>query len=609
MSLRQAPSRNTAVSRLITSALLLAAIFGSAHDAAAATFTVGNAEIIYSKSKRSKAGGKYWPDGNLGVVANGDGTYDFYGANARKPVQTTGTLLDPGDTKKSVKITNVPKGAYDYLAGGPVFEDPYSGARLMIYHAEIHQKSKKNFYSVLGLAVSTDPEHREFRDLGTIIRPNLPSGLAEVGGGSFAVVDGHLNVYYKDWLANGLTAEVAVARAPMAELLTNALNGKSTSFTKYYNGAWSQPGIGGLASHLETVNPANSWLSVSYNNYLNQVVLVSSQWSGDGGDLYMATSSDGVNFSDRQPIAVDPGEQFYPSIIGTGPNPQITGQSFYVYYTDSKKGIWGRWKDAELRRREITLTSPPGPADTNPNPLGYTAEWVDVSNYQDEFQPGTPADGWTYAWNSKGKKGKSKYYVPLTWSDQAQAYNTTGLETMTPNPKSHKDDFLQLALDAGHPGKPKYLPVIGYTIQPEDGLGFYRIADSSIQKANDFLIKKEDGLDVTVYVNDTLIGTGQGVLTDGLLSNFDMTLGTLNVGDTIWLTIDPLKNNYDDAFTNFDFTLQKLVYSQYLQMHAPLMAFSTQFTQSANVPEPTAAALILPLLLAAARTKRVSRDP
>jgi hypothetical protein len=209
----------------------------------------------------------------------------------------------------------------------------------MVYHAEIHQKSKKNFYSVLGLAISTDSEGRTFRDLGTIISSNKPSGLAEVGGGSFAIVDGHFNVYYKDWLADGNTAEVAVARAPMAQLMTNALNGQGTAFTKYHNGGWSQPGLGGLASHLETVNPANSWLSVSYNEYLNQVVLVSSQWSGDGGDLYMATSHDGVNFSPRQPIAVDAGEQFYPSIVGAGPNPQVTGSWFFVYYTDSKKGI------------------------------------------------------------------------------------------------------------------------------------------------------------------------------------------------------------------------------------------------------------------------------
>src|SRR5262249_12966096 len=150
----------------------------------------------------------------------------------------------------------------------------------------------------------------------------------------------------------------AVARASMVDIMTNALSGRSTSFTKYYNGGWTEPGLGGKAAYLETSNAANSWLSVSYNDYLNQVVLVSSQWSGDGGDLYYATSSDGVNFSPRQPLAVDPGEQFYPTIIGSGADPTHSGQSFYVYYTDSQKGQWGRWKDAQLRRRTLTITSP-----------------------------------------------------------------------------------------------------------------------------------------------------------------------------------------------------------------------------------------------------------
>jgi len=136
----------------------------------------------------------------IGVVANGNGTYDFYGANSSKSVLTTGTLDDPGATKKSVSITGVPKKTFSYLAGGPVYEDPYSGARLMLYHAEQGGKGK-SFYSMLGMAISTDPAHRQFRDLGVIIKPTLSSGNAEVGGGSFAIINGYLNVYFTDWTA------------------------------------------------------------------------------------------------------------------------------------------------------------------------------------------------------------------------------------------------------------------------------------------------------------------------------------------------------------------------------------------------------------------------
>ena len=61
-----------------------------------------------------------------------------------------------------------------------------------------------------------------------------------------------------------------------------------------------------------------------------------------------------------------PGEQFYPSLVGTGANPQITGQSFYVYYTDSKKGAWNRWGDAQIARRAITINPLVPPVVTPP---------------------------------------------------------------------------------------------------------------------------------------------------------------------------------------------------------------------------------------------------
>ena len=542
-------------------ALALAVILGEASAAPAAEISVGAPQLIYTKSQRKSAGGTNWPDGNLGVVAVGNGIYDFYGANGPKPVMSVGTLDNPGISKQSVSIIGLPKKTFDYVSGGPVFEDPYSGARLMVYHAEV-QKSSKNFYSMLGLAISTDPSGQTFRDLGIVVQPNLPSGAAEVGGGSFAVVNGYFNIYYKDWLADGTTSEVAVARAPMADLISNAILGKSTAFTKYYNGSFSQPGLGGKSSYLEPLNPANSWLSVSYNDYFGKLMMVSSQWSGDGGDLYYTTSPDGIHWAPRQPLAVDPGEQFYPSIVGTGNDPTHSGQSFYVYYTDSAKGAWSRWSDAQLLRRQITINSPDQSATGTLNGgLGYSAEWESVSGFQADFQNGAPKLGWKYAWDPSGKVGKSSAYSSLIWSNTAQAYNTTGGATTVPSgKKGHHDDYLSLSAIGGSPGNPKYLPMAGYTIQADDGAGLYRITDSSIQKANNTLFPKEDGLQVLVYVNDTLIGSGYNVSPDGTLASFDQSLGVLNVGDTVWVMVDPLKNQLEDSFINFDFTIQKLVF-------------------------------------------------
>jgi hypothetical protein len=592
-------SRPTVRARRISTATIAQSVVGAlflvAVDAAhAINIAVGPQEVIYTKSKRISS----WPDGSLGPVPLGNGLYDFYGATGSNSIRTTGTLTTPGSNKKSVKIEGVPKKKFDYLAGGPIYRDPTTGTRIMLYHAEVGGKKKTDFHAYLGLAVATDASGLKFRDLGTIIDANA-RGPAEIGGGAFAVLDGYFNVYFKDWLADGSTSELAVARASLSDVVNNALAGQGTSFNKYYNGGWTEPGLGGKSSYLETSNAANAWTSVSYNDYLDQLVMVSSQWVPDGGDLYMAFSPDGINWSPRQAIAADPGEQFYPTIIGTGPDPTHSDQSFYVYYTDSKKGGWSRWKDAQLIRKAITIdpynSSPVqplgGPGDPGTPPPQTVNDWAFISGHQADFQGGTPSTGWKYAWNPKGKLGKSANYVPLLWSETAQAYNTTGAATQVPGKKSHHDDYLHLTADGGHPGDSKYLPMAGYTIQGDDGAGLYRIADSSILRTDSLLnIKKEDGLQVQVYVNDKQVGAALNVAA-GLLTSFDRELGQLNIGDTVWVMISAMKHQTDDAFSNFDFSLQKWSPVVPNQL-AAVMNFNSGL-QMAAVPEPTSAVLLL----------------
>jgi hypothetical protein len=564
-------------------------ILQACRSAEALDLAIGPKETIYTASQRKAKGLSSWPDGNLGVVANGTGGLDFYGANSGSPVKVTGTLTNPDQSKKSVNISGLPKKTFDYVSGGPVYYDEASGAHLMIYHAEIWGKSAKDYHSMLGMAVSTDPAGLAFKDLGTIVEPNLQKGFAEVGGGSFAILGNYMDVYYRDWGASGGTSELAVARAPISDLISNALSGVATPFSKYYGGSWSQPGRGGMSSPLEVGNPYNSWSAVSYNDYLNQLVMVTSQPAPSGEDLYLASSADGVNWSPRQPIALDPGEQFYPSLIGTGPNPQITGQSFYVYYTDSKKGAFSRWSDAQLARRQITI-DPLAPPVVQPPvvPPPSLTGWAAVSDYASDFRIDSPATGWKYDWNPTGKLGNSATFAPLVWSDVAQAYNTTGGATDVPGKKSHNDDYLTLTASGGHPGQPKYLAIAGYTIQGDDGAGLYRIADSSISKDDSITSKGEDGLQVLVYVNNKQVGTAQAVSTNGQLAHFDLTLGQLNVGDTVWVMVDPLKNQSYDSFMNFDFAIQKSVPQTQLAQ-----AVKMSLVQGPAVPEPETASLLL----------------
>lgn len=331
----------------------------------AQSLLIGEQEEISSFRQRRNRIGRLAPDGSIGVLPARRGRYDFYIPDGPRVVRLTGTLDRPARARRRVQLRGIPNGVFDYVAGGPVFEEPITGARFMIYHAEMRVGGPQMYYSVLGMAVSTHRNGLRFQDLGVIISPNRSIDemihSLDVGGGSFVIVDDHLYVYYRDYLAPWGSAELAVARISMFDLLANTHLGIPLEFEKYYQGEWGEPGIGGRASPLEVGNPSNHWSAVSYNRALGQFVLAVSQWTPDLSDLYIATSPDGLNWTPRQPLDVGPGEQIYPTIIGTEPVPYETGEVFYVYYTESMIGRWYRWEDARFVRRRIEVLPPDNP--------------------------------------------------------------------------------------------------------------------------------------------------------------------------------------------------------------------------------------------------------
>jgi hypothetical protein len=186
----------------------------------------------------------------------------------------------------------------------------------------------------------------------------------------------------------------------------------------------------------------------------------------------------------------------------------------------------------------------------------------------------------------------------LWWSPSAGVYNTTGLATQEYNGKSHNDDYLMLGDGWGHPGRSKYFTIAGYTIQPEDGDGVYRLVNSSIMK-DATKTKGEDGLDLWVYLNDSKLGSMQTVSVDGAVTTFNRDLGQLRVGDTIYVAIGSAKNLNYDLFMNFDFLIEKL-------SPAPGTAAVQSFASLRAVPEPASAAMfsLAAAGLAAAGRKR-----
>jgi len=328
------------------------------------------------------ADGFAWPDTPIGVVKSGD-NYEFFASDGGlhfrqfwqgqwygndkwgSATRAVGTLDNPLGTAPPVDVSIQPNpdpavnpfyASYNYMGGGPVYRVPEgmpgAGNLLMVYHAEINTQHNQSFYSVLGLASSTN-EGTSWTDLGEIIRLNQAyrdelDGF-DIGDPPLAISpDGkYFYIYFRDWLANGtihwgntLTA-FSVARAPISEVFDAAFGAKphAAAFQKYYAGTWGlQPGIGGYSTDLQPNAPYAGELQVAYDSYLKRYVMI----IGEGVLFAYADSPDGLKWT--TPILLKQFESSdintYVMPVGLGDDPHILGKQFYLFYTYGGPDGW-----------------------------------------------------------------------------------------------------------------------------------------------------------------------------------------------------------------------------------------------------------------------------
>ena len=322
-------------------------------------FTTSAPEVVYSRAQLLARGLRYWPDGNLGFVPSDRGKTIFLAANSERSARTIGTLEDPAAsvTATGIDIKGISK-TFAYRAGGPLYRDLDSGMLLMVYHAERHYSGTYAFYSEIGMAASTD-DGRTFHDLGIVLSPHVsPSsrGTVEMGGGTFAIKDGYVYVFFRDTLSPGIDVNLAVARASLEDVVAAAKRGETAQFRKYFGGGFTEPGLAGRSSPLELGNPLNRWMSVTYDTALDRFLIVIDETMGQQRTLLsLIASKDGISWSPRKELVSASGELFYPSMVGAAGNPLATGKTFDVYFTASHN--WrNRWADASLERVAVTLT-------------------------------------------------------------------------------------------------------------------------------------------------------------------------------------------------------------------------------------------------------------
>ena len=317
-------------------------------------FVLGPREVIQTPAQRIAAGLQYWPDGLIDA-RNVSGNYVFYGAQGEQvgqpahPVRTTGTLTTPYRSPVHQPFTTLQ--AFNYVAGGPVYRDPQTGMHLMIYHAETYLAGPTVFTVSLGLAKSTDCGNT-WQDLGLILQPQDRTQHCDMNGGTFAVNGTDLFVWHKDRDNIGFKYN-CVAKAELADVLANARAGLTTQFLKWDGTAFTQPGLGGPAVALMPGNPAGGWFSVTWNTFRQKWVMIGVDVTTQPvSNLFWSESPDGIAWSAREVLAT--GAATYPSLVGTGPNAKITGQTFYVYYMDKPTNAFD-WNVMEFSRRLITL--------------------------------------------------------------------------------------------------------------------------------------------------------------------------------------------------------------------------------------------------------------
>lgn len=329
---------------------------------------IGPPETVLSSTNRPYS----WPDGTMGIVRDG-AKYRFFAASAGYPIATVGTLKNPiAEEVRDLKIEGLMK-SYDYVAGGPIYQDGASGCLLMFYHSEVYTfpPGYLPFYSEIGLARSMDGGST-WNDMGAILTPHTTIHASyfqaqkrswDIGWGGYAIVGDYFYVYFADLLDEGQQyrrVNHAVARARIEDVVRAATEqGTVSTWVKYREGFWVEPGLGGRSSPLIEQGSESFMMlgDISYNTHLKKYVAILIGEPYPNTDLYWIESKDGLQWTHYHKIVDDPAHKFYVTISGLGEQPRESGDEFYVYYVHSSDfaTTGDRNKDGRLIRRRITV--------------------------------------------------------------------------------------------------------------------------------------------------------------------------------------------------------------------------------------------------------------
>jgi hypothetical protein len=287
-------------------------------------------------------GMRHFPDGAIGVVrreptlrlllAAGPRSFLVEGSDMRH-LSSAQQVLGPGEP-----------GSFDngYAGICAAYRHAGRGGLLAFYHAEDHEEMPEGvpgrappYYSTIALATATDGG-RTFQKAGPVISsalPKDPEGLRDQGVGECCVVPDHdgryLYCYYTEHSrTGGRGVQTCLARSPVEAA------GRPGSWTKFHDGAFSEPGLGGRETPVvsEPGNVANAVMPhVTYCAAVDCYVMAYNvdAWREriegrppERSGTYVAFSTDGVRWSEPARLIAAyvlpvPGEEsaWHPTVI------------------------------------------------------------------------------------------------------------------------------------------------------------------------------------------------------------------------------------------------------------------------------------------------------
>jgi hypothetical protein len=278
-----------------------------------------------------------------------DGQFRLFNSTERGPILGSGPDQFALDTMQNVQMRAINPWPYWMES---VWQDP-NGLVYGWYHQEFGPCPSGNDLAVprIGAAISYDGGIT-FLDMGSILTSGELSDCASQNGfvaggvGDFSVIlDQEHKYFYFLYSSYGGRLEnegICIARMPYDSRLF-----PSGAVQKYYQGAWSEPGMQGRESAIlpakvswQQPNTNSFWgPSIHWNTYLQKYVVLlnhsccTPRYPQDGIFItYNGDLSDPKGWSAPVRLVTDPG--WYPQVIGTDStgSDQLAGQvaQFYI---------------------------------------------------------------------------------------------------------------------------------------------------------------------------------------------------------------------------------------------------------------------------------------